>query len=62
MRVLGVSREVGHQHVETEVDAELIDHQHPAGPAEATKLRGEAHCEITVGSVIDDVRVQDVTT
>ena len=55
--------EVGHQHVEPEVDPELVDHQQPARPAEAAELSDHAHQRITLaGRTTRAHRVQEWTT
>nr|VTP04374.1 hypothetical protein BIN_B_05501 [Mycobacterium riyadhense] len=55
--------QIRHQHVEADVDAELVNHQHAAGPVEAAKLRDKRHYYVTgAGSTTLLHRVQDCTT
>lgn len=48
---------------EAQVDAELVDHQQPAGPAEATELPRHAHYRTAfAGATTVAQRVQELTT
>ncbi|COZ19907.1 Uncharacterised protein [Mycobacterium tuberculosis] len=55
--------QVRHQHVEADVDAELVDHQHPARAVEPAEYSARSHYDTTwVGSITVVLRVHRVTT
>lgn len=58
-----VAGQIGHQHVEAEVDAELVDHQQPTRPAEAAEFPNGVHyLTASVGLTTVVHRVQESTT